>query len=293
MPLLDGFATRRITTSGAEIHLRMAGDGPPLLLLHGYPQTHVMWHLVAPALAETFTVACPDLRGYGDSSKPPSGPDCMNYSKREMARDMVEVMETLGHTRFQIGAHDRGARIAHRLAADWPDRIRRLAVLDIAPTREMYRNTAEAFARAYWHWFFLIRPHPMPETLINADPEAYLREKATTGASGSDVWAPEAFTEYLRCLTNPETVRAQCDDYRAAAGIDLAHDDADGDRKIDCPLLCLWGASGAVERCFDPLALWRERARDVRGHTLPCGHYLAEECPEKVISAFQAFFVIG
>ena len=289
-PLFPGFRLLDVETAEATIRLRTGGGGPPLLLLHGYPQTHAMWHKVAPRLARRFTLVCADLRGYGDSSKPASTPDHATYSKRAMAVDMVEAMRALGHARFHLAGHDRGGRVAHRLALDHPDAVTRLAVLDIAPTREMFRGTDEAFARVYWHWFFLIQPAPMPERMIGADPDAYWREKCGSGAGGLDHFAPEALAEYLRCFRDPEAIRASCDDYRAAAGIDIAHDDEDRGRKLSVPLLALWGSTGAIERCFDALALWRERALDVRGHALPGGHYLAEEVPELVAEAFEEFF---
>ncbi len=286
--MFPGFETRDIETSGARIRVRVAGAGPPLLLLHGYPQTSAMWRHVAPALAERFTVVCPDLRGYGASSKPPSGTGCVNYSKREMARDQVEVMAALGHTRFGLAGHDRGGRVAHRLAADWPDRVERLCVLDIAPTREMYRDATDALARAYWHWFFLILPPPRPERMIGADPDAFWREKCGDGPGGLEIFG-EALEEYLSAFRDLEAIRASCDDYRAAAAIDIAHDDVDGGRKLAMPLLCLWGAKGVIERCFDPLALWRERAADVRGHALPCGHYMPEELPREITRELAGF----
>ncbi len=288
--MFEGFDRKRIETTGASINLVVGGDGPPLLLLHGYPQTHAMWHKVAPDLAQRFTVVASDLRGYGDSSKPPPGADQVAYSKREMARDQVEVMAALGHERFHLAGHDRGGRVAHRLAADWPDRVTRLAVLDIAPTREMFRATDEAFARAYWHWFFLIRPHPLPETMISADPETFWRAMCGSGSAGLRPFTMEAIAEYLRCFRDPETIRASCDDYRAAAGIDLAHDDEDGDKKVPCPLLALWGRDGVIERCFDPLAEWRKRAVEVSGRALPGGHYLAEEEPDAVTAELLDFF---
>jgi len=288
--LFPGFRLLDVETQAARIRLRIGGSGPALLLLHGYPQTHAMWHKVALRLARRFTLVCADLRGYGDSSKPASTPDHASYSKRAMAGDMVEAMRALGHARFHLAGHDRGGRVAHRLALDHPDHVTRLAVLDIAPTREMFRDTDEAFARAYWHWFFLIQPAPMPERMIGADPDAYWREKCGAGTAGLGVFAPEALAEYLRCFRDPETIRASCDDYRAAAGIDIAHDNEDGGRKLACPLLALWGATGAIERCFDALALWRERAKDVRGKALPGGHYLAEDVPELVAEAFEEFF---
>jgi len=207
-----------------------------------------------------------------------------------MAEDMAEVMTALGHETFFLAAHDRGARVAHRLALDHADRVRKLAVLDIAPTREMYRDTTDLFARLYWHWFFLITPAPFPERMIGADPDAYWLKKCGSGSAGLSAFAPEALAEYLRCFRDPATIHASCEDYRAAATIDIAHDDADGDRKLDCPLLVLWGKNGVIERCFDALALWHERASDVRGHALPGGHYLAEECPDLVAEELERFF---
>ena len=279
-----------LATSGAAIRLRWGGNGPQLLLLHGYPQTHLMWRRIAPRLAERFTLVCPDLRGYGDSAKPPSAPDHAPYSKRAMARDMAEVMSALGHARFFVGAHDRGARVAHRLALDHSDRVLKLATLDIAPTREMYRDATDAFARAYWHWFFLIQPAPLPERMIGVDPDFYWKSRR---ASDMALFEPDILSEYLRCFREPATIHATCEDYRAAATIDIAHDDADGGKTIACPLLALWGENGAVGRCFDVLALWRERAADVRGHALPGGHYLAEEVPDMVADAFERFFTTG
>ena len=287
--MFEGFDTFDIETDGAVIHGRKGGSGPPLLLLHGNPQTHAMWHRLAPALAERFTVVATDLRGYGRSSKPPSTDDHAPYSKRAMAADMVRVMERLGHPRFMVGAHDRGARVAHRLALDWPESVSRVALLDIAPTREMYAHATDAFARDYWHWFFMIQPAPLPERMMAADPEGFWRWKCGGKGKGMDHFAPEALADYLETFT-PETIRATCEDYRAAATIDIRHDDEDGGRKLACPLLVLWGAKGAIERHFDCLALWRERAADVRGHALPGGHYLAEEVPEDVLREFLAFF---
>ena len=291
--MFDGFRNFRIATSGAEIAGVTGGQGPALLLLHGYPQTHVIWHKVAPVLARHFTVVAADLRGYGASSKPPTDDQHAPYSKRAMALDMVEVMTELGHETFFLCGHDRGGRVAHRLAADHGARVRKLAVLDIAPTREMYRNTSEAFARAYWHWFWLILPAPMPERMIAADPDAFLTYKCGHGSAGLSPFTQSAWAAYLDAIRNPETVRAMCEDYRAAASIDLDHDDADGDLKLPMPLMALWGQHGTIEACFDCLALWRNRAEDVHGHALPGGHYLAEECPDAVQSALISFFLEG
>lgn len=274
------------------IHGVSAGSGPPLLLLHGYPQTHLMWHRVAPALAEGFTVVAPDLRGYGASGKPASVDDHASYSKRAMASDMLKVMALLGHERFDICGHDRGGRVAHRLAADHPSAVHRLMLLDIAPTREMYAHTGDAFARAYWHWFFLIRPAPHPEDAISANSDRWFRShfRYKRDGTGIEPFDEHAFEQYLAALRDPEAVRATCEDYRAAATIDIEHDDADGERCISCPLRVLWGEHGIIESCFDPLALWRLRATDVSGHALPGGHYLAEELPERLVEEMLAFF---
>lgn len=280
--MFDGFRPFNQTVDGIDIHGVLGGSGPPLLLLHGYPQTHVMWHKVAPLLRDHFTLVVADLRGYGGSSKPPSTPDHAPYSKRAMAADMVGLMEHLGFERFGVLAHDRGARVAHRLALDHPDRVRGMVLLDIAPTREMYRDATDDFARAYWHWFFLIRPAPMPERMIGADPRAYWMEKCGGGSAGLTPFTDEALAAYLDPFDDPDAIAASCEDYRAAATIDLRHDDEDAGRKIACPVRVLWGAHGVIERCFDCLALWRERADHVDGHSLPGGHYLAEELPEQV-----------
>lgn len=279
--------------NGVQIAYRIGGSGPGLLLLHGHPQTHVIWHKVAPHLARHFTVVAADLRGYGDSGKPEADADQVIYSKREMARDMVELMTSLGFARFDLLAHDRGARVAHRLALDHPAAVRRLILLDIAPTLAMYRQTTEAFARAYWHWFFLIRPAPLPETLIEADPELYLRSVMGSRSAGMRPFSEEAFAEYLRCLRLPGTARGICGDYRASAGIDLEHDHADleAGRLMDTPLLALWGGDGTVGKCFDPLAEWRKVAGNVRGKPLPAGHYLAEEVPELLLEEVLAFLL--
>ncbi|MDX2007687.1 MAG: alpha/beta hydrolase [Meiothermus sp.] len=269
----------------------MGGSGPPLLLLHGYPQTHTIWHRVVPYLVEHFTVVVSDLRGYGDSSKPVGSPDHSNYSKRAMAQDQVELMAQLGFDSFYLAGHDRGGRVSHRLALDHPQRVKKLALLDISPTLKMYQQTDMTFASAYYHWFFLIQPAPFPETLIGAAPQVYLEKKMTLGSAGKAPFAPEAWAEYVRCFT-PETIHASCEDYRAAATIDLDHDResiAKG-QKIQCPLLVLWGQHGVIERCFKPLEDWAEVAADVRGKALPGGHYLAEELPQQTSSELIQFF---
>lgn len=288
--LFPGFEQWRLSVDGVELNCRIGGQGPALLLLHGHPQTHVMWHKVAPRLAERFTLVAADLRGYGDSAKPEAGVEA--YSKRTLARDNVQLMRLLGHERFAVLAHDRGARVAHRLALDHPQAVERLLLLDIAPTLAMYRQTDEAFARAYWHWFFLIRPAPLPERLIEADPEGYLKGVMGTRSAGLAPFPPEVLAEYLRCLSLPGTARGICEDYRASAGIDLEHDQADLDagRRLAQPLRVLWGAEGTVGRCFDPLAEWRQVATQVDGRALPGGHYLAEELPDLVADEALAFF---
>lgn len=288
--MFEGFESRRVVTSGAEIHLRIGGEGPPLLLLHGYPQTHVMWHRIAPALAERFTLVCPDLRGYGDSSKPPGGGDHSAYSKRAMARDLVEVMDALQLPRFAAAGHDRGGRVLHRLALDHPQRLTRAAVLDIAPTRAMYAATDQAFATAYFHWFFLIQPYDLPERMIAADPDAWLESCLERWGRDPAAFEPAALAEYRRCFRAPAAIHATCEDYRAAAAIDLAHDAADESRLVECPLLVLWGAEGFVGRSLDPLALWRRAAERVEGEALPGGHFLPEEAPAETLAAFRSFF---
>jgi len=271
--------------NGLNIHCRIGGEGPPLLLLHGHPQTHVIWHKVADQLAENFTVVAADLRGYGDSDKPPASEASASYSKRIMARDQLMLMQSFGFTQFSVLAHDRGARVAHRLALDHPDAVSRMVLLDIAPTLAMYTQANEEFARAYWHWFFLIRPTPLPETLIEADPENYLRTVMGTRSAGMGPFTDDAFSEYLRCLKSPGAAIAICEDYRASAGLDLEHDQADIDagNKLKCPLLALWGEKGTVGRCFSPLHEWQKVALNVEGNALASGHYIAEEIPELLL----------
>jgi haloacetate dehalogenase len=291
--MFQGFIRKRVPTAGAEIQVRVKGQGEPLLLLHGYPQTHAIWHLVAPMLAERFTVVCADLRGYGDSAKPDGGPDHAGYSKRAMALDMVEVMAALGHERFLVAGHDRGGRVTHRLCLDHPDRVARAAVLDIVPTLTLFRATNQTLAQGYYHWFFLSQPAPLPERMIGADPMFYLHRKLGQWSAAKDTsWlAAEALAEYERCFADPATVHASCEDYRAAATIDLVHDEADDDRRVACPLLVLWGGQALMHRCFDVMATWREKASGpVEGGPLPCGHYLPEEQPDATAAALLQFF---
>lgn len=280
-----GFRSFRLDGAGAAIHGVTGGEGPPLLLLHGYPQTHVIWHRIAPVLAREFTVVATDLRGYGRSDKPGSGPGHEAYSKRAMAADQVAVMRALGHNTFHLMGHDRGGRVAHRLALDHPDALLSLTVLDIAPTRDMYRTGGFAFGRAYYHWFFLIQRSPLPETLIGANPDAFIEYHMSRTLNGLTIFDPEAFAEYRTAFRDPAMIHASCEDYRASATIDITHDEADLDRRIEAPLLVLWGDKGIIGRCFDPLALWRQRARRVVGGPLHCGHYIPEEAPDAVLDA--------
>jgi haloacetate dehalogenase len=288
--MFEGFEAFSIQTQGVNIHGVKKGNGPPLLLLHGYPQTHVLWHKIAPRLAEHFTVVATDLRGYGDSSKPEGGAQQIQYSKRVMAADQVEVMEKLGFTKFNVAGHDRGGRVAHRMALDTPERVMRWAVLDIAPTYHMYKTADMEFSRAYYHWFFLIQAFDIPEKLIGSDPEYWMRSKLAQWGRDSSAITPQAFAEYLRCFRDPAAIHASCEDYRASAGIDLQHDEEDMTKKVACPLLALWGEKGFVGRKYDVLQTWRERAADVQGHGIHCGHYLPEEAPDATYTALDNFF---
>ena len=289
--MLEGFERFEVRRGDVRLAARRGGRGEPLLLLHGHPQGQAMWHRVAPRLAREFTVVLMDLRGYGDSSRPEPGPASAAYSKREMAQDALAVMRQCGFDRFGVLAHDRGARVAHRLAADHPTVVQRMLLLDIAPTLAMYEGTSEAFARAYWHWFFLIQPPPLPEALIESDPVRYLRSVMGSRHAGLAAFAPAALAEYERCIGIPGTAQAICADYRASAGIDLEHDriDVAAGRKLALPLRVLWGEHGAVGRNFDVLSLWRERADDVSGRSLPCGHYIAEESPDLLLDEAMEF----
>jgi haloacetate dehalogenase len=287
--LFPGFELDRIDLGEVTVRVRRGGEGPPLLLLHGHPQTHVMWHAVAPALAERFTVVAPDLRGYGESSKPETTPDHEPYSKRAMARDQVELMGRLGFAPFGVCGHDRGARCAYRLALDHPARVERLAVLDIVPTGDAFRLADMRFALAYWHWFFLAQPGCLAERMIGADPEAFYFSQRYQDRA---LFVPEALEDYLRCARRPETIHAMCEDYRAGATVDFALDEADrGKRRVECPVLVLWGSRGKVAEVHDDvLAIWRDWAGDVRGRAIDCGHFLAEEAPAETLRELLDFF---
>jgi haloacetate dehalogenase len=288
-----GFTLEHIPTRDGDIRLRRGGSGPPLLLLHGNPQTHAMWHAVAPELAKRFTVICPDLRGYGGSMKPPATADHAPYAKQAMARDMVEVMQHFGHQRFLVGSHDRGARVAHRLALDHPERVEKLAVLDIVPTIEHFERTDMSFALGYYHWFWLAQPHPFPEDLISAAPDIWFRTHTSREPKGEGFFHPDALADYLAAARNPEMIRGMCEDYRAAAAIDLEHDRASraAGIKVQCPMLVLWGSKGKVGQWYDPLAIWRQYcAAEVTGGPVDSGHYLAEEAPAEVLDHFARFF---
>jgi haloacetate dehalogenase len=292
--MFDGFTSQTLSGDGADIHVLVGGKGPPLLLLHGYPQTHVCWHRVAPLLADSFTIVAPDLRGYGDSGKPATDAAHEPYSKRRMAADQMRVMAQLGFDQFFVAGHDRGGRVAHRLALDSPKAVKKLAVLDIAPTLEMYRRTDMRFAMTYFHWFFLVQPFDFPERLIGGDPEYYLRtafyvRNAPAGAASNPI-TPEAFAEYLRCFRKPATIHATCEDYRASASIDLEHDEADRAQKVTCPLLVIPGEKGRLAKIYDMPVMWRERATNVRHHGLPGGHFVPEETSDALAGLLREFF---
>ncbi len=295
MPALfpPGFSLERCRVNGIELNVRYEPRSarPPLLLLHGFPQTHAIWHAVAPRLRSHFALVMPDLRGYGDSDKPTGPADHSAYSKRVMAQDVLDLMRALGHERFFVCGHDRGGRVAHRLALDHPQAVRSLLLLDISPTLTMYERTTMDFARLYYHWFFLIQPAPLPETLIGANPLFYLRAKVGGwGSGGTTFFDARALAEYERCFT-PAAIHAMCEDYRAAASIDLEHDRADADKRIARPVRVLWGERGVVHRLFTPVADWQAKsAGTVTGRPTPTGHYIAEEAPALLANELDAFF---
>ena len=293
--MFKGFQEETVKGAGADVFMRIGGstDAPPLVLLHGYPQTSAMWHLVAPILSETYRVFCPDLRGYGRSGKPGTpglDPTHSLYSKRAMAADIVAAMAEMGIDRFFLAGHDRGGRVAHRLGMDFPETCPAISVLDIAPTREMYASTDSKFATAYWHWFFLIQPYPIPENIIAKDPDNFWMGKNIANAGGENLFGKEALAEYLAAFRDPATIHGSCEDYRAAATIDIEHDDADGDAMLGMPLQVLWAKDRVIDRCFDPLELWRRRAKIVEGQTVKGTHYVAEEDPATIAKLYLDFF---
>ena len=288
--LISGFRTATFDGDGVPIRYAAGGAGPPVLLLHGYPQTHAMWRKVAPALAARHTVVCPDLRGYGDSGKPDGGEDHAAYAKRAMAADVAGLMSSLGFERFAVAGHDRGARVAHRLALDHEARVTRVAILDVVPTRYRFATVDKSVASKAYHWFFLIQPGGLPERLIGAQPEFFLRHTLDSWCEVSGAIEPQAFAEYLRCFRDPACIHATCEDYRAAAGIDLVHDEADAGRRLACPVLVLWGGGSIQGSSYDLTSVWREYAADVSGRALPCGHFLAEEAPQETAAALLEFF---
>lgn len=287
--MFQGFEELQLDVNGTTINLVKGGSGPPMLMLHGYPQTHAMWNKVAPRLAEDFTVVCPDLRGYGDSGKVEGDPEHMNYSKRVMAKDQVDVMKELEFDQFYLVGHDRGGRVSHRLTKDHPNSVLKLVTLDIIPTRTMFQIVDKDFATNTYHWFFLIQPFDFPEKVIGADPELYAGRGFSQVKDADMVFTPEALADYLRCFNNPGTIHAVCEDYRAGATIDLVHDDADFDQKINCPMLAMWSSTGFVGRTQDVLKIWQDYATDVRGQSLACGHYIAEEMPDEAYAAIKGF----
>lgn len=292
--MFEGFRLETIDIGDIAVRVRIGGDGPPVLLLHGNPQTHVMWHEVAPALADRLTVVAPDLRGYGKTSKPPADPDHANYSKRVMALDQIELMARLGHQRFSVAGHDRGGRVGYRLALDHPDVVDRLAVLDIIPTGEAFARGGHDFGLGLYHWYFLAQPAPLPERLIGSDPEWFWRWHTTRGPD-SGFFHPAALDDYLDCFRDPETIRGMCDDYRAGAGVDFEQDLADREagKKIRSPLMVLWGRRAVLEKWYDVLEIWSGWADEVTGRALDCGHYLAEEAPDETSQELMAFFSGG
>jgi haloacetate dehalogenase len=291
--IFPDFSIERVAVSAGTLRLRRGGKGPPLLLLHGNPQTHAMWHKVAPALAQRYSVICPDLRGYGGSFKPPGGAEHAPYAKREMARDMAELMQHFGHREFLVAAHDRGARVAHRLALDHPQRVQQLALMDIIPTLEHFERADMRFGLGYYHWFWFAQPHPFPENVISAAPDAWWRAHTSREPKPPDFFDKEALADYMSAIHDPEMIRGMCEDYRAAASIDLEHDRASraAGTKIRCPLLVLWGRKAKIEAWYDALAIWRSYcSADVTGGPVNSGHYLAEEAPGEVLERLSAFF---
>ncbi len=288
----EGFSLETVAVRGQRIRLRRGGEGPPLLLLHGNPQTHAMWHKVAPALARRFTCYLPDIRGYGFTSKPPASPDSAAYAKREHAADLAALMTHFGHETFRVVAHDRGARVAHRLALDHAARVEKLCTMDIIPTLEHFERADMAFGMGYYHWFFLAQPHDRPERMILRDVEDWFDLHTSREPKDKGFFHPEARADYLAALRLPDTVMGICEDYRAATGIDLVHDRESraAGVKVQCPMLALWGAKGAIPRWYDAMAVWGQYAAGpLTGGPVNSGHYLAEEAPEEVLAYLESF----
>ena len=290
--LLPGFQTTTITTKGADIVVAHGGSGPPLLLIHGNPFTHVTWHKIAPRLAERFTLVLPDLRGYGDSSKPPGGGDHTDYSFRAMADDQVEVMKTLGFETFYAGGHDRGARVLHRMCLDHPEKVTKAVFIDALPQHHLLQNITLNWAKFSWHWLFMIQPEPLPEKFMGSDPEFFIRYKLSKTKQGTEFFDPEALSEYIRCIKNPATIHAMCEDYRATVTIDLEMDKKDFDegKRVNCPVLLVWGAKGGVGRNHDARKVWTDYATNiVNAQSVPSGHYVQEECPDETYALLNSF----
>ena len=293
MKFFDNFSLETLQIGKVSIRFRYGGAGPPLLLLHGNPQTHAMWHAVAPDLAKRYTVICPDLRGYGGSFKPDATPDHNAYSKREMAKDLIQLMEYLGFSSFRVAGHDRGARVSHRMALDYPEQVKQLAVLDIIPTIEHFERANMDFAMGYYHWFWFAQPHPFPENIINSNPVDWFHSHTSREPKEKGFFHPDALADYLNYVSDPEMIRGMCEDYRAASTIDLEHDrnSRTAGVKIDCPLLALWGAKGKIGQWYSPLEIWRTYcSSEISGKPINSGHYLAEEAPKEVLKSFDSFF---
>ena len=287
--MFDDFKSAKLKSNKINIHYKIGGKGYPILMLHGYPQTHIMWRKVAPILSKDYTVICSDLRGYGDSDKPSSDVIHRNYSKKEMAKDQAELMELLGFKKYIVVGHDRGARVAHRMGLDYKDKIDKMVLMDIVPTNHVFDTANMTLATRYYHWFFLIQKHPFPEKLIGNDPEFYLRSKLFMWGLNEQYMSEDVINEYLRCFSNPDTIRASCEDYRAGATIDMEDHNNDYDKKIECPLLILWGKKGTVEELYDPIEVWNKWAKNVQGYSLDCGHFIPEERPEETIDYIKNF----
>jgi len=287
--MFKNFKQDVIEVNGVNINYKIGGKGEPLLLLHGYPQSHVLWRKIAPLFAENYTVICSDLRGYGDSDKPQSDKKHLTYSKKTMGLDQNELMKKLGFNEYFLVGHDRGGRVAHRMAIDFKENIKKISVLDIVPTSHVFKNTNAILAKRYYHWFFLIQSYPHPETMIGNDPEYFIRSKLQMWGANNEYLTEEIIQEYLRCFT-VETIHASCEDYRAGASIDLVHHEEDFDKKISCPLQVLWGSKAFVEELYDPIKVWKEWALNVEGQSIDCGHFLPEESPVETYNAIINFF---